>query len=104
MPYNPPTRVTTVERPWLSVVNQNDPEGAALRYRQLEAWEGGEPIGRPRYFNPQTRGAYNRRSNVYAVGQPHGDADAAITAALAPTVGNTTPGLYEGVDDGAGWA
>lgn len=99
--YNPPTRVVTVQKPWLALVNQADPEYARSRRNEVDHITSS---GRSFKCDPLMRGAYNRRSNVYAVGQPYGVADAAITAALAPTVGVVTPGLFEGVDDGAGWA
>lgn len=100
-PYRPPTKIVTLERPWLAMVNQADPESAFRKHREVE-YELSS--GKVLVADPYNRGAYNRRSNVYDVGQPYGGADAAITAALAPTVGVETPGLYEGVDDGQGWA
>jgi len=101
MVYRPPTRVVTVERPWLALVNQADPEFGRRKHREVEYVTS---QGRTFVADPYNRGLYNRRSNVYPVGQPYGGADAAIAAALAPTVGVETPGLFEGVDDGDGWA
>lgn len=100
-PYRPPTKVTTIERPWLSVVNQTDPESSFRKHREVEYDTSN---GKVFVADPYNRGAYSRRSNVYAVGAPYGGPDAAITAALAPTVGVETPGLFEGVDDDNGWA
>lgn len=100
-PYRPPTKVNTFERPWLAVVNQADPEFGFRKHREVEYDFSN---GKVRVADPYNRGSYNRRSNVYDVGQPYGGPDAAVAAALAPTVGNDTPGLYEGVDDGEGWA
>ena len=99
--YLPPTRVVTVEKPWLALVNQADPEFQRRKHREVEYVTSS---GRTFVADPYNRGAANRRSNVYAVGQPYGGLDAAVTAALAPTVGNPVPGLYKGTDDLAGWA
>ena len=100
MTYNPPTKVTTREIPYLALVVTVDPTFERCKYHDVEyAFQG-----RTFYANPQNRGAYDRLSNVYPVGQPQGSPDPAITAALAPTVGNPVPGLYQGVPDGEGWA
>lgn len=99
--YKPPTKVRSSEVPYLALVAQFDPDFERRKYREPYFETG---IGRQFFHNPSTTGAYNRRSNVYAVGSPYGALDAAITANLAPTVGNASPGLYQGVDDGEGWA
>ncbi len=97
--YHPPTRVVTVEYPFLALVTQHDPEFERRKHREVEY----EFTGKVFLADPYVRGAYNRLSNIYAVGQPYGALDAAIAAALAPTVGNTVPGLYIGVPTGS-WA
>lgn len=97
--YNPPTKGTTTQRPLLALVAAVDPDFERGKHREVEY-----PFqGRVFLADPYTRGAYNRRSNAYAVGQPYGAPDPLILAALAPTVGNELPGLYEGVATG-GWA
>lgn len=101
--YQPPTRVVTSEIPYLALVTQADPEFERNKHRENQAQWYGAPFGR-HFVDPLTAGAYNRRSNTYAVGQPYGALDALIQAALAPTAGNPVPGLYVGVDDGKGWA
>lgn len=98
--YLPPTRVVTTEIPYLALVNQADPEFERRKHREVEyAFDG-----RAFLADPYNRGAYDRRSNVYPVGQPYGVLDPLVEAALEPTVGNPIPGLYEGVPDGKGWA
>lgn len=101
MTYNPPVRNPTKTITWLALVSQADPDWASGKHRETEyQFSNGK-----RFFgDPIRRGAANRLSNEYTVGQPYGAADPLITAALAPTVGNAVPGLYEGVDDGMGWA
>lgn len=97
--YRPPTRVVTIEMPYLALVSQADPDFERRKHREVEY----EFNGRAFLADPYIRGAYDRLSNSYAVGQPYGAPDAAISAALAPTVGNTSPGLYQGVPTGP-WA
>lgn len=101
MPYNPPVRNPTKTITWLALVSQADPDWASGKHRETEyQFSNGK-----RFFgDPAIRGAANRFSNSYAVGQPYGAADLLITAALAPTVGNAVPGLYSGIDDLMGWA
>jgi hypothetical protein len=97
--YKPPTRVVSSEVPYLALVTQYDPDFERRKHREIEyAFEG-----RAFLADPYVRGAYNRLSNTYPVGQPYGGLDAAVEAALAPTVGNPVPGLYVGVPTG-GWA
>lgn len=98
--YKPQTSVTTCEVPYLALVIQADPAWARRKYWDVEY----EFDQRVMMANPYQRGAYNRLSNDYAVGQQYGSLDPLIQEALAPTVGNSVPGLYEGVDDGMGWA
>lgn len=98
--YRPPTRVVTTQIPYLALVTQADPDFERRKHREVEY----EFQRRVFLANPYVRGAYNRLDNTYAVGQPYGTLDPLIEAALAPTVGNTIPGLYVGVDDGMGWA
>lgn len=102
--YRPPTKVVTTEIPYLAMVTQADPEFERNKHRESQRWQFRLSGGGPHYVDPQTQGAYNRRDNSYAVGQPYGGLDPLIEAALAPTVGNTVPGLYQGVDDDNGWA
>lgn len=99
--YRPPTGVATTEVPYLALVIQADPNWAQRKYYQPEYADG---AGRAFWANPYVRGAYNRLSNSYPVGAAYGGPDALVAAALAPTVGNQVPGLYEGSDDGKGWA
>jgi len=98
--YLPPTRVSTKEIPYLALVTQFDPDFERAKHRVVEyEFDHKVYVG-----DPYNRGLYNRLDNTYAVGQPYGGLDPAIQAALEPTVGNAVPGLYEGVDDGMGWA
>lgn len=97
--YNPPTKVATLEIPYVSLVTKADPDFNRQKYREAEYYF----TARVSYANPYIRGAYNRLSNTYTVGQSQGSADALVTAGLAPTVGNTTPGLYSGIPTGT-WA
>ena len=97
--YKPPTKVTTSEVPYLALVTQFDPDFERRKHREIEyAFEGQVFLA-----DPYIRGAYNRLSNVYPVGQPYGSLDAVIEANLEPTVGNSSPGLYLGVPTGS-WA
>jgi hypothetical protein len=97
--YNPPTKVTTCEQPYLALVSKADPDFQRYKYREVEY----NFQRRSFIFNPYTSGAYSRLSNTYPVGAQQGGPDPLIAAALAPTVGNVVPGLYEGVATGA-WA
>lgn len=98
--YMPPTRVVSNQIPFLALVTQVDPDWARAKF-----WEP-EYITSQRYLmaNSYQRGAYNRRSNTYPVGSQYGGLDPLVEAALAPTAGNPSPGLYQGVPDGKGWA
>lgn len=98
--YQPPTRVSSREFPWLALVSQADPEFQRRKHREVE-YE--TCSGKVFLADPYVRGAYNDHSNVYAVGQPYGADDSLVTAARAPTVGNAVPGLYHGVATGS-WA
>lgn len=98
--YRPPTRVVTTQIPYLALVTQADPDFERRKHREAEY----EFSGRAFLADPYQRGAYNRRDNTYAVGQPYGGLDPLVAAALEPTIGNEVPGLYIGVDDGMGWA
>lgn len=98
--YKPPTRVVTSPVPYLSLVNQVDPGWARAKYWQIEYAFEGHVLS----ANPYQRGAYNRLSNDYPVGQQYGGPDPLIIDNLEPTVGNEVPGLYEGIPDGKGWA
>ena len=95
--YNPPTKGTTIEMPFLALVTRADPEFERRKYREVEY----EFSGRFFLANPYQRGLFNRLSNVYPVGQPYGTLDTLIEENLQPTVGNSTPGLYEGVVTGS---
>jgi hypothetical protein len=98
--YQPPTRVTTAQTPFEALVQSADPGWARDKFWQVEY------IFQRRAFlaNPYVRGAYSRLSNVYPVGAAYGGPDPLVIAALAPTVGVATPGLYQAVPDGKGWA
>ena len=100
--YKPPVANQTKQIPLLALIGQVDPDHNQRKFRELEYFVGGRTP--PRYVNPTRRGAYNDYSNIYSVGQPFGGLDTAKVAAKAPTVGNSVPGLYEGVPDGLGWA
>lgn len=94
MAYNPPTKVTSRNMPYRALVTQIDPDFERAKHREIEY-----AFSRRAFFgDPDQRGANNRRSNVYAVGQNYGGLDSAVEAALAPTVGNSVPGLYKKVD------
>jgi hypothetical protein len=98
--YKPPTQVTTKQSPLLALVTEVDPGWAKGKF-----WDVDYLTTKRAFFsNPYQRGAYNRLSNVYPVGQQYGGPDTLVTGALAPTVGNPVPGLYQGVPDGKGWA
>ncbi len=99
MAYNPPTKVTTVPMPYLALVTGADPDFNRYKHREIEY----EFQNRVFVADPYVRGSYNDYSNVYPVGQPFGALDATKIAAKAPTVGNSTPGLYSGTPTG-GWA
>lgn len=57
--YLPPTRVTTLEIPLLSLVVRADPEFERARRREIEY----EFTNRVFRADPATRGAYNDNSN-----------------------------------------
>lgn len=95
--YQPPTRVTTLQMPYLALVTRADPEFERRKHREIEY----EFAGRVFIGDPSRRGPYDRLSNIYPVGQPFGGLDPLITANLAPTTGNPSPGLYQGVAAGS---
>lgn len=97
--YKPPTKGTAKEMPWLALVSAADPDFQRKKHREVEY----EFSGKCFVADPYVRGAYNDHSNVYAVGQPFGGDDSAVVNNKAPTVGNSNPGLYQGVPDGKGW-
>lgn len=97
--YKPPTKVVTTSIPYLAMVTQSDPNFERDKHREPQYVFSGKVF----FADPYTANTYDRRSNVYPVGQPYGGLDPAIEAALAPTVGNDVPGRYEGVETG-GWA
>ena len=82
-----------------TIVVRADPDFERRKHREVEY----EFDGKVYLADPYVRGPYNRLSNVYAVGQPQGALDTAQQAALATTVGNASPGLYQGVATGE-WA
>jgi hypothetical protein len=98
--YKPNIRVATTQMPYLALVSSADPEFQRRKHREVEY----EFQGQVFVANPYVRGAYNNHSGTYAVGQPFGADDPLVLAAKAPTVGNSTPGLYQGTPDGKGWA
>lgn len=99
--YKPPTRVSSTSMPYLALVTAADPGFQRAKHREVEYETSG---GKVFFGDPTTRGSANSHSGVYPVGQPFGADDPLVTAAKAPTVGNATPGLYSGTDDGKGWA
>lgn len=98
--YQPATRVVTLQMPYLALVTRADPEFERRKHREVEY----EFAGRNFLADPYRRGAYDRLSNSYPVGQAQGGLDPLVTAALTTTVGNASPGLYSGTSDGKGWA
>ena len=57
--YNPPTKVSTLEMPYLAMVTRADPDWARLKHREIEY----EFQGRVFRADPAVRGAYNDNSN-----------------------------------------
>jgi hypothetical protein len=98
--YLPPTRVVTSETPYLTMVTRADPSFQRLKYREVFY----EFDHRVFIENSYIQGPYNDYSNTYPVGLQYGGLDPLVVAGKAPTVGNATPGLYEAVPDGKGWA
>jgi len=98
--YRPPTQVTTRQEPYLALVTRADPAWSARKYREVQYEFGGRVF----YYNPYQWGVYSRLSGTYPVGAQYGGPDPLIAENLEPTVGNPVPGIYEGVDDGKGWA
>lgn len=90
--YNPPTRVTETQRPYLALVTAFDPEWSRAKFWDYE-YELAS--GKVLMANPYTRGAYNHLGNVYPVGQPMGTPDPAIPTASDVTAGVETPGLFK---------
>lgn len=99
--YKPFVKTTVRQYPYLALVTQADPDWARRKAYDIE-YEF--PNGKAYWALVLKRGAYNRLSNTYAVGQPQGAPDPLVAAALAPTVGVPTPGLFVGTPDGKGWA
>lgn len=99
--YRPPTRVTSIQVPWLALVTRADPDFERRKHREVEYVTAGNTVF---WADPQNRGAYDGLSNTYPVGQPYGGLDPLVEAAKAPTGGCPTPGLYSGTPDGKGWA
>ena len=88
--YNPPTRVTTSERPLLSLVTAVDPTFVQTKYYDVEY----QFTGKNKYANLYQRGSFNSYSNIYDVGLPYGGTDPLVVAARP---------MYAGVPTG-GWA
>ena len=57
--YKPPTKVTTTQVPWLSIVQRADPNFERAKHHEQEyaPWYSGQ--GRTFYADPYRRGAYN---------------------------------------------
>ena len=89
--YKPPTRVTTVQKPYLALVTSTDPDFQRRKHREVEY----EFQGKALIADPTNRGAYNNHSNSYPVGQPYGADDPAVVAARP---------MMAGTPDGKGWA
>jgi hypothetical protein len=96
--YRPPTKVSTKVMPYLALVSQADPSFEHRKHRETE-YEMAS--GKAFLADPYVRGLYNRRSNIYPVGQPQGDLDPVIQANLKPTVGVAVPGLFKAVPTGS---
>lgn len=57
--YKPPTRVTTISIPLISLVNRADPDRERFKHREAEWYEGGGWTGGKIFFaDPYKRGAY----------------------------------------------
>lgn len=98
--YKPPTQVTTVEMPYISMVTKADPDFERRKHYDIEYEFDAKVFLR----DPYRAGAYNYLSNVYPVGAASGGLDQAAVAAKAPTAGYPdTPGLYQAPPVG-GWA
>lgn len=83
--YKPPTRVVTRSVPYQALVTEVDPSWAFFKYREPEYLHGIAP--RRAFINPETYGAYNRRSNVYPVGAQQGSPDPALAALSVANIG-----------------
>ena len=68
MAYQPPTKVATLNIPWLALVTEVDPNWAYRKHHKAEY----EFTRKVFYADELVRGAYNTFGNVYPVGQPHG--------------------------------
>jgi hypothetical protein len=53
--YRPPTKITTIEIPWIAVVSRADPDWARFKHREIEY----EFSRRNFYGDPYHRGAYS---------------------------------------------
>lgn len=93
MVYKPSNGVSRRDIPYRVIVNQADPDFERAKHAQPEYIFGGRAF----FADPTRRGAYNRLGNTYPIGASQGAPDPAVTAALAPTVGNDVPGLYQSV-------
>lgn len=58
--YRPPTKVTTLEIPFLTLVQKADPDFERLKHREVEYVMAG---GRVFRADPAIRGAYNDNPN-----------------------------------------
>lgn len=65
--YLPPTRVSTIELPWLSMVTRADPYWSRDRHHEIEYVFTNKVV----YCNPDTTGAYNDWSSAWQQGQPN---------------------------------
>lgn len=65
--YKPPTKVTTVQVPWLAMVHKADPDFERRKHREPEyaPWWSGQ--GRPFFADPYKLGAYNTPSKTVTV-------------------------------------
>lgn len=90
--YRPPTRVSSIQVPYLALVTSNDPQFERRKHREVE-YEVSS--GRVLLADPYTRGSFSNHSNVYPVGQQYGADDPLIVAARP---------MFSGTPDGRGWA
>lgn len=65
--YRPPTKVSTMSVPWLSVVTRSDPDWARDRHREIQY----EFTNRRWYVNPDVDGAYSPFTVLWQQGLPN---------------------------------
>jgi hypothetical protein len=65
--YSPPTRVTTRELPWISLVTRADPAWGRERHYEIQY----ETTGRNFYANTDVDGPYSPFSSIWQQGLPN---------------------------------